>query len=265
MLNDSQLKQFHEEGYQRLGRVMSDVQLTALQQRLNDLTQGRIRNEKIGFQLEKAARTRLGLHKGYDWFGPSNSYRKLIYMDKDPLFLAYFSHPTFCSIMRQLIGPDILIFRAYGLLKPAYDGSALGWHRDLGGNNPDPKARGRYYTVWTALDAADAENGALSVLPGSHRLPELTSEEQNRAIKEMAGSAVLLNAEPGETFLLDQFLLHGSGPNPTSRHRRAVTLIYHDAQVPINRKSLMNSDRVGASDIPPPTHIDMKAQNPQQA
>mgnify|MGYP000427460839 CR=1 FL=1 len=246
MLNDSQMAQLREEGYLRLGRVMSDGQLAVLQQRLDDLTQGRIRNEKIGFQLEKAARTRLGLHKGYDWFGPSNSYRKLIYMEKDPLFLAYFSHPTFCSIMRQLIGPDVFIYRAFGMLKPAHDGSALGWHRDIGGNNPDPKARGRYYTVWTAIDAANAENGALSVLPGSHRLPKLTSEEQDRAIEEMAGSAVLLNAEPGEAFLLDQFLLHSSGPNPSSRHRRAVTLIYHDARVRVNPLLLSNLSPAGA-------------------
>ena len=106
MLNDSQLRHLCEEGYLRLGRVISDGQLAALQQRLDDLTQGRIRNEKIGFQLERAARVRMGKPKAYDWFGPSLSYRKLLHMDQDPLFLKYFSHPTFCSIMRQLIGPE---------------------------------------------------------------------------------------------------------------------------------------------------------------
>ncbi len=147
MLHDSQLKRLREYGYLRLGRVMSNSQLAALQQRLDDLTQGRIRNEKIGFQMEPAARARLGLPKSHDWFGPSDSYRKLRHLDQDPLFLEYFSHPVFCSIMRQLIGPELFIFRAFALLKPAYDGSPLGWHRDIGGSNPDPDARGRYYTV----------------------------------------------------------------------------------------------------------------------
>ncbi len=54
----------------------------------------------------------------------------------------------------------------------------------------------------------------------------------------MAGREVLLIAEPGEAFLLDQFLLHSSGPNPTSRSRRAVTLIYHDAQVPAQARDV---------------------------
>ena len=99
MLNDSQLRHLREEGYLRLGRVMSDGQLVALQQRLDDLIQGRIRNEKIDFQLEPAGRARLGKPKSYEWYGPSLSYRKLRHLDQDPLFLEYFSHPTFCSIM----------------------------------------------------------------------------------------------------------------------------------------------------------------------
>ena len=233
MLNVSQVSALHEDGYVRLGRVMSEAQLAALQCRLDDLTQGRIRNEKIGFQLEPAARARLGLPKSYEWFGPSDAYRKLPHLDQDPLFLAYFSHAVFCSIMRQLIGPDLLIFRAFGMLKPARDGSALGWHQDIGGANPDPGARGRHYTVWTAIDAAAADNGALTILPGSHRHPKLTPEEKDRVVEEMSGREILLAADPGEAFLLDQFLLHGSGPNLTSRRRRAVTLIYHDAAVPV--------------------------------
>lgn len=61
MLNDTQLRHLREEDYLRLGRVMSAGQLASLQQRLDDLTQGRIRNEKIGFQLEPAARAAQGL------------------------------------------------------------------------------------------------------------------------------------------------------------------------------------------------------------
>ena len=170
MLNDSQLRHLREEGYLRLGRVISDGQLAALQHRLDDLTQGRIRNEKIGFQLEPAARTRLGKPKGFEWYGPSYSYRKMPHLDQDPLFLEYFSHPIFRSIMRQLIGPELFIQRAVGMLKPAYDGSPLGWHQDtVVGPKPYPEVGGHCYTVWTAINSADAENGALVILPGSHR------------------------------------------------------------------------------------------------
>ena len=248
MLNDSQLKHLREEGYLRLGRVMSEGQLAALQQRVDDLTQGRIRNEKIGFQLEPAARKRMGKPKTYEWYGPSLSYRKLPHMDQDPLFLEYFSHPTFCSIMRQLIGPELFIFRAFGLLKPAHDGSPLDWHQDIDGANPDAEARGHYYTVWTAIDGADAENGALAILSGSHRHSKLKEEEKEQLVEEMAGREELLIAKPGDAFLLDQFLLHSSGPNPTSWHRRAVTLIYHDARIQAEPRD------------PPYTHIDMGAE-----
>mgnify|MGYP001216575288 CR=1 FL=1 len=74
------------------------------------------------------------------------------------------------SIMRQLIGPELFIQRAVGMLKPAYDGSPLGWHQDtVVGPKPYPEVGGHCYTVWTAINSADAENGALVILPGSHR------------------------------------------------------------------------------------------------
>ena len=75
-------------------------------------------------------------------------------------------------------------------------------------------------------------------------------------VKEMAGREDLLIAKPGDAFLLDQFLLHSSGPNPTPRHRHAVTLIYHDARV--QAKSRDQGE-------PPYTHIDMDTERLLQA
>jgi ectoine hydroxylase-related dioxygenase (phytanoyl-CoA dioxygenase family) len=231
MLSDSQLGEYAENGFLALGKVMSDDQLHALQARVDDLTGGSTPNERIGYQTEKAFRKRGGTKAKYAWQGPSDHYRKLTNMDEDPVFFEYFAHPTFRTIVRQLIGPDANIRRAFGMLKPAFDGSPLDWHQDAGPGYPVDGDR--FCTVWTALDAATEANGALVVLSGSHRLGLVPRTDGRRELRDavagMAGQEVTLNAEPGEALLLNNLVLHSSGSNPTPHSRRAVTVCYVDA------------------------------------
>ena len=165
MLTEAQVQQFEAEGYLALGQVASDEQLAELRQRLDDLTLGSLHNERIQYQIEPALREKLGASKGYGYVGPSPHYRKLTQLDQDPLFREYFCHPTFLSLLEQLLGPDVTISRAFALLKPAYDGSPLRWHQDAGPGHPAEP--GRFCTIWTAMDEAQVENGALEILPGT--------------------------------------------------------------------------------------------------
>jgi phytanoyl-CoA hydroxylase len=235
-LTDAQLEAFRAKGFLFLGQVVAGDRLQALQQRMDDLTGGRVRNEQIDFQIEPAVRRAMGIEVqgAYAWLGPSDHYRKLAHLDRDPLFLDYFVHPTFCAILRQLIGPEVSIQRAFGLLKPALDGSPLDWHQDAG--RGFPAVRDRFFTVWTALDEADVGNGALLVLPGTQFLEPAIEEpvRQNREVAaRMHGREIALPAKPGQAYLLDNYVLHSSGPNPTPRRRRAVTVCYQDAATPL--------------------------------
>ncbi|MAE32449.1 MAG: hypothetical protein CMO43_12820, partial [Verrucomicrobiales bacterium] len=227
MLTEAQVQQFEAEGYLALGQVAPDDQLAKLQQRLDDLTLGSLHNERIQYQIEPAMRDKMGAPKGYAYLGPSAHYRKLAQLDQDPLFLEYFAHPTFQSLLKQLIGPDITISRAFALLKPAFDGSPLVWHQDAGPGHPAEP--GRFCTIWTAMDEAQVENGALEILPGTqelglllHRKQDGGSQIQDEADKRQ-GQEVPLPAKPGVAYLLNNYALHRSGPNPTPPRRRAMT------------------------------------------
>ena len=165
MLTEAQVQQFGADGYLPLGQVASDEQLAELQQRLDDLTLGSLHSERIQYQIEPALREKLGASKGYGYVGPSPHYRKLTQLDQDPLFREYFCHPTFLSLLGQLLGSDVTISRAFALLKPAFDGSPLRWHQDAGPGHPAEP--GRFCTIWTAMDEAQVENGALEILPGT--------------------------------------------------------------------------------------------------
>ena len=237
MLTEAQVQQFEAEGYLALGQVASDDQLAELRQRLDDLTLGSLHNERIQYQIEPALREKLGASKGYTYVGPSPHYRKLTQLDQDPLFREYFCHPRFLSLLERLLGPDVTISRAFALLKPAYDGSPLRWHQDAGPGHPAEP--GRFCTIWTAMDEAQVENGALEILPGTqklgllqHRVQDGGSQLEAEADKRQ-GREVPLPAKPGEAYLLNNFVLHRSGPNPTPHRRRAVTLCYKHADTPM--------------------------------
>ena len=237
MLTEAQVQQFEAEGYLALGQVASDDQLAELRQRLDDLTLGSLHDERIKYQIEPALREKLGAAAGYGYVGPSPHYRKLTQLDQDPLFREYFCHPTFLSLLEQLLGSDVTISRAFALLKPAYDGSPLRWHQDAGPGHPAEP--GRFVTIWTAMDEAQVENGALEILPGTqkfgllqHRVQDGGSQLQAEADKR-EGQEVPLPAKPGEAYLLNNYVLHRSGPNPTPHRRRAVTLCYKHADTPM--------------------------------
>jgi ectoine hydroxylase-related dioxygenase (phytanoyl-CoA dioxygenase family) len=222
---------FEGEGYLRLGRLMTDEQLETLRARIAEI----ISRRREWPQFHVQAEPRFAEQAERD---PEVPWRKIMYLDRDPDFLAYFKHPGVLDIMRELIGPELRLHRAFALLKPACFGSPLDWHQDAGPYFP--AWLGKFYTVWTALDDASAANGALQVLPGTHRLGLLTGDRAAavqralEAARTEGRGPVVLEARAGEAFLLHNLLLHSSGPNPTPHSRRAITTIYVDANSPVN-------------------------------
>jgi hypothetical protein len=87
-------------------------------------------------------------------------------------------------------------------------------------------------TVRLHLDDADETNGALRVLPGSHRLGRLTSPR----IQELrsTGTEVLCSAAAGAALLMRPLLLHASGRSTSPRHRRILHLEYAAFAYPQN-------------------------------
>ncbi|MBI5800547.1 MAG: phytanoyl-CoA dioxygenase family protein [Verrucomicrobia bacterium] len=74
------------------------------------------------------------------------------------------------------------------------------------------------------LDDADADNGALRVLPGSHRAGRLSPVR----IQELRASQPeqLCVAAAGDALLMRPLLLHASSRSASTRHRRVLHLEY---------------------------------------
>ncbi len=141
---------------------------------------------------------------------------------------------------------------------PGARGFAL--HSDTGYLRTEPpEMAGAFITV----DDADAENGALSVVRGSHRLTEV----ERRAIPtdefifpeeflQPAGTElVLVPMKAGDVLLFHGNSLHASLPNrSTDRWRRAFICHYISAAVHSVSEELNPAYRTTGEEVPAPGH-----------
>ena len=238
-LTGEQLDRFHAGGYLPLGALLSAAELESLRRRTDDLTAGRVPPGRIGFQLDERWRRTAGDATGYAYAGPSDGYRKIGGLEWDPVFYPVIAGAAMLEVIGRLVPRPLAIHRAMILMKPAHGGTALSWHQDTGAGFPVPGTP--YCTIWTALDDAGPDNGAMYVLPGSQHfdadgLPwqEVTVRARARAAAQDGDQErVVLTAAAGESYLLNPRVLHGSDPNPTGRRRRAMNVIYMPAGAPI--------------------------------
>jgi hypothetical protein len=85
-------------------------------------------------------------------------------------------------------------------------------------------------TLRLHLDDADGSNGALRVLPGSHRLGQLSSERIDGL--STAGEAVLCEIAAGGALLMRPLLLHSSSRCTRAAHRRVIHIEYAGFALP---------------------------------
>ena len=224
--------QFMEEGYVRLGHLLSNKEIAALQQRIDDIMLGIIPYEKMRFQLDSTSGAyREAPPESIGHKGATLQYRKIMDLEQDPLFLSYMQHPLLREITRRYIGEDVSIYRAMFMNKPANQGTILPWHQDVGvGWGLD---RNPITTVWMALDDATVENGCMQIVPGIHKHGVINEGHFATAADaekyQLEENTIDLEVEEGEVVLLNNLLLHRSGVNPTGKQRRAFSAAYMDA------------------------------------
>jgi hypothetical protein len=85
-------------------------------------------------------------------------------------------------------------------------------------------------TVRLHLDVCDGANGALCVIPGTHRLGRLSAEAIQRLRDERFATICPVSA--GGALLMRPLLLHSSGRSSTQGHRRVIHLEYAGFDLP---------------------------------
>lgn len=223
------LAELREQGYARLGRVLSDEGIATLRERIDDIMLGKVRHDGLFFQHDSETGRYDDLVRREGFVGPSVHYRKIEKLEKDPLFRSYMSNAIFERIIHSLDPGPITLYRAVLFNKAAEGGTDLPWHQDGGifwGLDRPPLVQ-----IWTTLDDATEASGCLEFFPGSH-VKGLATPLGGVVQPEQVASAcadknrVYVPALAGEALLIDNNVWHRSGTNRTTQPRRAVTFCY---------------------------------------
>ena len=162
---------------------------------------------------------------------PERIFHQLIV--DDPFWIRLCTDPRLIDLIEPILGPDIALFAAHYLCKPAQTGEPVLWHQDA---NYWPLEPMQVTTIWLAGDDSTTANGCMRVIPGSHRSrtvaahsrstdrPNVLSSQVDEDIDE--STAVDVEVPAGGASIHDPFLLHGSEPNRSDQRRIGLTLRY---------------------------------------
>jgi len=165
---------------------------------------------------------------------------------KLPAVASLAQDPRLMKIARGTLGRDAFPFRATLFDKTAGANWLVPWHqdltvcvqsrRDVPGYGPWTKKAGvwhvqppasvleRMLSVRIHLDDCEESNGALRVLPGTHRLGRLTAVEI--AEQERIATSVSCVVSPGGVVVMRPLLVHASSAASKATHRRVIHIDY---------------------------------------
>jgi hypothetical protein len=167
----------------------------------------------------------------------------------DPYLTEIAGHPGFIEPMRDLIGCDSVgLFTEKLNLKRAHGGGGFAAHRDFPYWEQPAEKPELLVTAWVALDDADADNGALEVLTGSHTLKSVPTRKSDQLFESFEVDEGQLDtramrtvpAHAGDVIFFGPMLVHRSGVNHSDRDRRALLYTYQPAGL---RTQLENTRR----------------------
>jgi ectoine hydroxylase-related dioxygenase (phytanoyl-CoA dioxygenase family) len=154
----------------------------------------------------------------------------------DPVLARYRTDPRMLAMLEPLLGRDLKqIINQMHWKPPGAAGVEFGYHQDIRFRRPREAYREpaiSYVQTGIAIDPHRPENGAMTVLPGSHELGELgfegagrvmdrqLSDDDLRALGLDPAAKVDLVLDPGDVALWHLNLIHGSGPNRSAGDRR---------------------------------------------
>ena len=150
-LSETQVSEFHEQGYVFLPEVFDAEEVAALTGELDDIF-AQDRPENVREKNGKAVRTTFAAHTFNDAFARLGRHPRLI----DPVM--------------QLLGGPVYMHQYKINAKAAFDGDVWQWHQDYGtwardDLMPEPRAM----NIAVFLDPVSEFNGPLMFIPKSHQ------------------------------------------------------------------------------------------------
>lgn len=164
-----------------------------------------------------------------------------------PTFIEIAAHPGFVEVCADILGVrEVGLFTEKLNVKRANVGGRYSLHQDIPYWRGVAEDADALVTAWVALDDANAANGALEVLPGSHKLGQVPGKEsglefERNEIDETTfdtSAMITVEVKAGSVVFFGPYLVHRSAPNLSDGDRRAILYTYQPAGLRTQRENV---------------------------
>jgi phytanoyl-CoA hydroxylase len=222
MLTSEQIEQFRRSGFVNGGPVLDDTTVEVLQAEVL-----RVIDQRDLSSVPQPVRL---VNLSDD---PANPIWQIVNIwQASPPFRALISHPKIVAMALELSGAkELRVWHDQVQYKPKEKGGRLHWHQDSP-LWPTLQPKDAQLSAWVALDDADADNGCMFMVPGSHRwgnrqafLDQIAPGEL--LPEELDGQpihVIMCPVKKGHVHYHHGLTWHASGTNHSSRPRRAIAI-----------------------------------------
>lgn len=204
-MNESLKRQLDESGYVIFENLMSPPLLEGLRRRVAEQ-----------FEIEGAA-------AGSEFRQEPGSRRLANVVDKGSIFVEVILHPVVLEGMSWILGPRFKLSSLNVRSANPQNGVSQPLHTDAGAI-ADEQGYWVANSVWM-LDDFTETNGALRLVPGSHRWRKLPQQELSDPGAAHPGE-ILVTGKAGTVVVMNAHLWHGGTANATDGARCAIHGFY---------------------------------------
>ncbi|RZI45055.1 phytanoyl-CoA dioxygenase family protein [Herbaspirillum sp. HC18] len=235
LLSATQIEQFRNDGYLVFRRLASPAACEAMLAVVREHVQREIAPVEYEAELGYP-----GAPASLDAPGGRTIRRLRSAYQRDTSLQAWAQDPRIAARLRQLFGEAVCLTLAHHnsvMTKHPGFGTATGWHRDI---RYWSFARNDLIAVWLALGPEFADNGALHVIPGSHRL-EIGRDQLDELDflrpdvpknQPLIAQERVLELQQGDVVFFHSGLFHAAGRNATNEVKSSVVFAYRGMSNP---------------------------------
>ena len=245
-VSDADRRKFKELGFITLEKVLTEEEVQEIETIYNKF----IRGEITGMRRDLC-----DMSASYDTpFEKFSLINAMLPREYYPALKGNIFEKLSHDISRQLIGDGIgLDYDQFLSKKPGCPTAAFSVHQDMG-YWPAHTPNTRTATVSLAVTDATSENGCIEFLPGSQLPPKLWPHKPKfksgteEAVRDKGHTLVLDMDENAETVLQpvkrgdvtvhDEWIVHGSGGNPSSNWRKTYVIAYRSLETIAYERSI---------------------------
>ena len=222
MLTVEQVEQYRRSGFVNGGPVLGDEEVKALQDEVLRVIDDR----------ENPSTPQPVLLHNMSQDADHPIWQIVNIWQASPAFRHLIDNPKLGAMAAQLSGArELRIWHDQVQYKPKARGGRLHWHQDSP-LWPTLQPKTAQITAWIALDDAEADNGCMYMVPGSHKW----GDQQERVAEMPDGIGlpetfeghplhyVICPVKRGHVHFHHSLTWHGSGTNHSNRPRRAIAI-----------------------------------------